>query len=120
MEWRIEALERMEDERLEAGLRQEAELRRPKVNIFLLFHLIRILLIKRLFVLVPIPSAALSFICLRTATTPYGVLIDILIPIGDIGISLRVLFGSAYLLSGRHRPLIVTLLVVLILRFFLL
>ena len=57
---------------------------------------------------------------IRTATVPDGLPIDILVPIGDVIVTLRFLVGSVYFLSGRCHPLISSLLVILVLLFFLL
>ena len=65
-------------------------------------------------------SVDIPFVRLRTATALDSVLIDILVPIGDVVISLRVLVKSVDILSGRSCPLIAALIVILVLLFFLL
>ena len=106
----------------------QQEVRRPAplliwcllLCLFLLCHLICLLYPKKLYFLIPIAFAALPFFLLRTATAPDGVPIDILVPIGDVVVLLRILIGSVYMLYRRCGPLISALLIVLIPRLFLL
>ena len=85
--------------------------------LFLIWRLLHILCLKQIFVLIPISSSDLPFICLRTATTPDGVLIDIPVPIGNVVVLLCVLVGSVDFLSGCRCPIISIFLFVLVLRF---
>ena len=88
--------------------------------LFLVFRLLCLLRLNRLFVLVSTASSDLTFVCLRTTTAPDGVPIEILFPIGDVVVSLHVFVGSIDILYRRLFPLITVLLVILIPYFFLL